>query len=57
MGDGQLSMSTADGLAVRGLEPGFMASKGELPGLLKTSDSLGVLARSGFSADQQALTI
>jgi hypothetical protein len=68
IGVGQLSASTADGvadslgdsltgtgLAVRGLEPGLMAPKGERSGLLQTSDSLAVLAGASSSADHQAL--
>ena len=45
------------GLAVGGLEPGLMAPKDERPGLLQTSDSLGVLAGASSSADHQALSI
>jgi hypothetical protein len=46
--EGQLSASTADGLVVRALEPGFIPLQGEPPELGKSSDNLGVLAADGL---------
>jgi hypothetical protein len=61
MAEGLPSASTtnslADGVVVRGLQPGFMSLKDQRSGLLKTSDRLDLLAADSLSAAQPTLTI
>ncbi len=49
--------SLADGVVVRGFQPGLMPLKDERSGLLKTSDRLDLLAADSLSAAQPAQTI